>query len=194
MNSCLFNGERIHTGRFVYEPPVWEGIFIPGSAMSNAAGSGPSWAQFRDDGAVSFGVFAWLFAPGSRERLTFSVQVPHAYDEQTTVSPIAHWSPTTANAGDVLWSFEVTIATPGAAFPVTSSGTGLDAASGIYVHEMAEMSNLNMAGNLIMTVLHFQLFRNGPSAADTYPDDAALHGFQLNFIKDAPGSRTELAK
>lgn len=193
--SCFLNGIKYIVGWFLYSPPYWDDLRIPATATTVGAANPPTLKKFRDNGAASRGVYAWHFAPTIMEDLMFAAQVPHKQKQETDLYPHFHWSPTTANAGNVIWGIEYTISTINGSFPLTQLDSVTDAADGLaYKHQLAGLSTISMAGNGLSTMILGRLYRDGGNTSDTYPDDAVLHEFDFHIQIDSPGSRWEFVK
>ena len=139
---------------------------------------------------------------GSEKEIFFSVQMPHDWKEQSTISPHVHWTNrTTGTAGQVIrWGLEYTVATIGGTFGATTTIYGTTVVGGADItvaneHFITELDDITMTGNLISTILVCRLFRNSSNAADTYTGTAGLLYVDFHYeIDTIGGSKDEFTK
>ncbi|MFA5037701.1 MAG: hypothetical protein WC479_11060 [Candidatus Izemoplasmatales bacterium] len=129
------------------------------------------------------------------EQVFFAIQLPHSYKEGTNITPHIHWSPTTADAGNVKWFLEYTWANNGVAFAAPTTITVTGAAGGTaWMHNKHYFSDIVGTGKTISSMLICRLYRNPADAADTYEHDAALLEFDFHYEMDSVGSQTASSK
>ena len=124
-----FNGVPEYVGQARWQPTYYEDLRTPATALQGQGANDPVFAFFQNDGAGSGGVYAFQFSPTIGQDLFFWLQLPHAWKEGSTLYPHIHWGPMTAQAGNVRWALEYTIAKPGDPFPLTVVD-GFEAAAG----------------------------------------------------------------
>jgi hypothetical protein len=129
------------------------------------------------------------------EQVYFAIQLPHSYKEGTDITPHVHWTPTTADAGNVKWFLEYSWANTSVAFAAPTTITVTQAAGGTaWVQNKAFFSSISGAGKTISSMLICRLYRNPADAADTYEHDATLLEFDFHFEQDTLGSQTASSK
>jgi len=126
------------------------------------------------------GLVGWEFPPSEMREAYSNFHMPHTWMPGTMIYPHIHFSVQTNNSGVVRWGFEYTWArrhdsTGQIVFP-TSTVTYLDftvPANSAYTHFVAEVpqgqgidgTNLEVDALILM-----RIFRDGGTAADTFPD------------------------
>lgn len=195
MGACYINGLPEYVGQFRYEPPYFEDLRTPATALQGQGANDPIFALFRDNGAGSNGVFAYQFSPTIGQDLFFWLQLPHAWEEGSTLYPHIHWAPMDAQAGNVRWALEYTIAKIGDAFPLTIGDAFEDPAGGVaFVHKVASFSPFTPTGDRISTMIGCRIVRGATNPLDTYPGLAALLEIDFHYRLNTPGSRQQTLK
>lgn len=179
------------TLEFNGDATVWDDLRIPGLSVKLGA-SAPDLVAFLGAGNLK----AYAFDGGATsEEVHFTIQLPHSYKEGTDITPHVHWSPTTANAGNVQWFLEYSWANIDATFPAVTTINVIDAASGTaWDHQMGVMSAITGTSKTISSMLVCRLYRDPTGGSDTYGDDASLLEIDFHFEMDTVGSRTVSAK
>ncbi len=136
-----------------------------------------------------------LFDPLAIEVIAGLAQMPHTWIEGSPIYPHVHWTKTSANAGEVVWSFRYRWANFGAVFTPWSS---VLASTGVIPHGDTDWQHaLNVFAPVPLpsgTVSCCILFQLGRIAPDAYADDARLIEFDLHYQKNALGSELEYLK
>ena len=102
------------------EATVWDDMRSP-AASAGPGATNPTFTKFIDNGSGSVGVYAQRFDdPGAENDLMFDIQWSHKIAIGEDVHPHIHWSPNTADAGNVGWGIEYTEANIDEAFPQTT--------------------------------------------------------------------------
>ena len=194
-NCCISDGVPVYSGRFRYTPNVYDDLRTPSTATNAGGANDPTFAQLLNNGSGSTGIFAWLFPQNLERELFFWAQVPHTWTEGSIIKPHIHWAPTDATAGDVVWGLEYTKATPLSVLPNSTITTVTDSTDTTSLkHQIATFPDIVATGDKISTMIGCRLFRDGPNAADTYANDAALLEIDFHFQLNTPGSRQEFIK
>lgn len=188
-------GGRMLAGNFG-SYSVWDDLRMPATALKTGQINDPDFAQVRDNGSGSTGVFAWRFDDSQEEELFFAVQLPHKYKLGSNLKPHIHWMPLSTDTGDVVWGIEYTLAEYGSAFGVTSLVTVTDAGDGTaYKHQIASLADIDGSDiDVMSTMLLCRIYRDADNAADTYSGDAALLEFDIHYEIDQAGSSQEFVK
>jgi hypothetical protein len=172
----------------------WDDVRVPGTQIHQSGIRSPVWKKFMDDGAGSYGVYAWHFENDQRDDLMFSVQLPHTYREGTDIYPHVHWATVSGNPGlpdkDVHWGLEYVWGNVNEAFPSTTSVIDVfdEASVTPYVQQIASFGALTGTDMRISSMLMCRIIRNGNLGEDTYDDDAAFLEVDFHFEVDSPGS------
>jgi len=176
---------------------VWNEVCLPGLTGKPASVS-PSLLKFRDDGSGSTGVWLYQYqhSPGTEESLFFTFEMPHDYNEGSSIDPHVHWAPMTSDNGSVCWSMEYTWIDNNGTFSTTSTQTATGVANGQFKSTMTSLGTILPAGNQkhIYSTLVVRLYRNLPAGTDTFPAKAALISFDIAYEANTVGSRTETSK
>lgn len=164
----------------------WEDLIAPIATGRVAGANVPTWAQYRDDGAGSNGIYAYRFSATALNEVWLTLHVLHDYAPRTVMYPHIHWSPNTTSTGVVRWGIEYTIQKghQQGAFPTTSVLYLEDTVSSDaqYMHRIVESEDDNVipATNLETDALILmRMFRDGAHSNDTFPD--AVFAFQLDI-------------
>lgn len=148
-------------------------------------------------------VRAYAFDPGTAEQVLLHIQAPHDYVEGTDLLPHVHWTPKTTGTGVVGWGFEYTYASRGSSFPAVGTiytNTPSPAAVGGTItaakHYISSFASLPGSALTVSWMLLGRLFRDAPGTgtADTYTADAYGLAFDIHYLSDGRGSRTETTK
>lgn len=191
-----------HGVRLVGDATAWDDLMIPGQSVKVTGASPPDFAAgFAGDATLE----AYFFDGGNTmEQIFFSVQMPHAWKQGSTIYPHVHFAPASTNAGDtagrvVRFILEYTWANIGETFGA-SSVLNLDSASFVpntsqWKHLLAvAASGIDAAGKTLSSMLMCRLYRDPADSADTYPQDVAFLQFDVHYEIDALGSEQEYAK
>jgi hypothetical protein len=179
-----------------YVRSYWEDLRVAAAATKiNPLTSKPDFASWID------GLLAFLFDPDDVESVHFAVQIPHSYKLGTDLKPHIHWSPTTANTGNVVWGLECTLANFGDVFPSTSKIYVADPGDGVAnKHQIAVLPTIDGSGiDSTSSMLACRIFRDadgseGSGLTDSYTADAVFHEFDFHVQLDSPGSIGEFLK
>ena len=165
------------------EATVWEDLRVPVTATNVGPVRAPGFAQFRDDGAASTGVFAYFFSNLIEEELHFSVQMPHSWLEGSDIYPHVHWSPgPITDGGDVVWGLEYTWASIDAVFGETTLITQVAAAGVVaYKHLRPSFSAIDGTGETHSSMLICRVYRDVGDGNDTFADDAVLLEIDFHY-------------
>lgn len=177
----------------------WNDHMIPLLGAKLGGVQDPSLTKFRDDGAGSTGVFAYAFSKSAVNSVFVSGQIPHDWEEGSTVRPHVHWLPNgTANTGAVVWGLEfVRFGGQGGAVPaVTSllSATHTFSEDQTGEQVITPFGSVDMSGLPISSVFVARLFRAGNDAADTFDDVVFGLSFDIHYQVDGTGSNAEFVK
>ncbi len=175
---------------------AWDDIRVPVNATRRGGSKDPGFAQFKDNGSGSQGVFSYLFDAGNEEELYFSIQVPHNWRYGTDLRGHVHWCPINTDAGNVVWGLEYSMAKIGSVFPNTTLTTGTGAAATTaYEHTLTEVGDIDMSAvDNVSSMVLCRVYRDAANAADTYASDAALLEIDFHYQIDSLGSRDEYLK
>jgi len=174
--------------------PLYEDLRCP---LANVPGGGtaPTWGKFRDNGAGSTGVYAWLFGNVGTPDLAFALQMPHGYKLGTDVHAHLHASPMDANAGKIKFGLEYTWAEQDGNFPTTEFiYVTVDAAGVAYRSQYLDFGDLVGTNFSTLSGMFLgRLFRDN-TVGGNYASQVAGHEFDLHFELDTIGSLEELVK
>ena len=183
----LFDGARL-------TDTSWDDLRFP------AQGINPPGLVSDPDVETSTGLL--LFDAASTEMIAGVAQLPHTWNEASTIRPHVHWQKTTSAAGDVLWQIDYEVVNNGDVAPM-AYGEQLQAASvasGTPDNDTANELLITPLGDVAMTsktlscIVFWKLSRIGGDAADTYGADARLLEFDIHYEIDSFGSDDEFTK
>jgi hypothetical protein len=194
------NGIKINVGgeiTFIGSATRWDDLRIEPNARTTGA-KAPTFATYKTT------LYLYDFdnaAAGSEKEIFFTVQLPHAWKEGSTIYPHVHWVNRTAGtAGHVVrWGLEWTKAKIATVFGATTTqyGTTIVASGDITVadsHLITSLGSITMTGDTVSTVLICRLFRNSSDSADTYTGTAGLLYIDFHIELDSFGSAQEYIK
>lgn len=170
----------------------WDDLRFPATAINP-----PGLAADPDFDTTNGG---WLFAAGSTETLFMIAQLPHAWNEGSTLKPHVHWMKTTSASGNVLWRMTYRWSPTG---EVWGSTTDLDVTTTVAGTPDTDTANLSLISSFgeidasdkqISDMLVIQLSRIGGDASDTYGADARMLEFDIHYQLDSFGSNQEFTK
>lgn len=183
---------------------VWNDLMVFPDATTKGGSNPPEWGTpfMKNAGGTSQGVYLWMFAPNQEEELYFTVQIPHDYKLGTDLFPHVHWTTATGtpSGSNVVWGLEYTLISVGGAFPNTviirtsTVITECNPPSGTRQHLISEFNAVSGTGLGISSILVCRLFRAAGDAADTFPNDVGLLGFDVHYEQDTQGSRERWTK
>jgi hypothetical protein len=180
---------------------AWDDLMIPGQSV-RVGGTAPDFASgFVGDSTM----WSYLFdGTGTVEEVHFSVQLPHAWKQGSTIYPHVHFAPTSTNSGDtasrvVRFTLEYTWANIYGTFGSTSTinldSDGFVPNTSQWKHLLCKnATGISGSGKTLSSMLMCRLFRDGGDAADTYPQDVAFLQFDIHYEIDAFGSSQEYVK
>jgi len=142
------------------------------------------------------------FAVG--DELMFTIQIPHAYVEGTTIYPHVHWTPHTRgneeNGNTVNWAIEYTIASILTVFPgeVIESLQGICSGTDHY-HEIGDNSGaaeIDGTGIGISAIISGRIYRAAGDSwvTNTLGNRPALLHLDFHMLMDTIGSQSLYSK
>jgi len=192
------------------ELTVFDDLRVPASSGQKGLTNPPGFSLFLDDGGLpSTGVFVDWFDDTAEEEMFFSVQLPHAWSEGTTICPHIHWTPhplSTPALGEVVaWGLEYTWANIGTTFPATTligGNTHFPADDPLVVsrHYYTDLGDITAVGKTVSSMLICRVFRDATSSLnpDTFTGpgnhDAGLLEIDFHYEIDSLGSVAETDK
>lgn len=167
----------------------WNDIIIPGGSLG-AGSSAPDPISLPGN----TNVIIYGFDGGSTtEQLYAQFEIPHDYQELQTIYPHVHWCPTTAGTGNVAWYMDYSYANAGDAMVSGATISGLFAASGLGVHQIAALPEIGDSTLRIGALVCIRLYRV-PTGVDTYAGDAGLLSVGVHYKSDTLGSSKVFTK
>lgn len=166
--------------------PVYSDLIIS-AANLRVGNSPPSFVAFQDS------IYATSFINGNTDIVYGSFEIQHDYKEGTALEVHLHWSPSSTNTGNCVWSMKYSKAGMAGTFGAEESLTFTQAGSGTVNKHQYVSGNVLISGTglTIGTVILFALSR--PSG-DAFTGDAFLHSVGVHYQIDTMGSRTISAK
>ena len=168
---------------------TWDDLCFPATAI-NPAGS-PTPMTFDQDN------LGFLATDSGTQNIAIIAQMPHSWKEGSDIYPHLHWSPTTTDTGDVVFSLSykwqnIEEADPGSWTTMTSLVAPADGAA--YKHQMDSFGAITGTGKTISSILKIKISRLGGDAADTYGAISLLSQFDIHYQMDSTGSRSQGTK
>jgi hypothetical protein len=175
-----------------YKDTFWDDIRVPLTTGAKGGVKDPGYAVF--GGTVCY---AYHFDDSAEEELIFTMQIPHDYKLSTTMDIHIHYSPDTANTGNVVFGVDYIISTINGTFPasatvVTQSFTVSSASQ--YKHLFAAFTSAIPAQANLSSILQGRVYRAANLSGDTLVGDVSIHEIDFHYEVDSPGSRTKTNK
>jgi hypothetical protein len=167
---------------------VWDDIIILPNNMRGGT-TPPSWATVFKDG-----VYQMCFVNGQSDEVYGSFELPHDYKEGTALYPHLHWSPSSTDTGNCVFTVVYSIAIVNGVFGTTSTALSFtQAGAGVALTNQLIDSSAVIAGTgrKIGDIIVFRLAR---PTGDAFTGDAFLHSFGVHYEIDTMGSRQRLVK
>lgn len=179
----------------------WDDLRVEPTARSTGVNVPTFGRAVRDAGGTSNGVYTYQFdnaVGGSEKELYFSAQMPHGKLLNSQIDMHVHWIPiTAASAGHkVRWGLEYSWASPGDAFPTTTTvyadTTVVGDITVALSHCITPFPLLTPpAPEGLSSMLQCRVFRNSSDAADTATITAGLLFVDAHLEMAQLGSREE---
>lgn len=183
---------EVEAKNLILKDTVWDDLTFGISAVKVGGVNDPTFELFKNNGAGSTGVYCYHFSPTLRQEVFFSVQLPHAFKENSDVSPHVHWSPLTTETGKVVWGLEYTIANIGSVYGNSVVDTVVTTANTTaFAHQLAEFADVSSTNRTFSAVYMCRVYRDATSTDDTYPSKAALLAIDFHVQKNKLGTEDE---
>lgn len=184
------------------EATVWDDYMIPGTAVKTTGNSPPGLlGGFAGNAALDLYAFDGV---NTLEQVFFTVQMPHAWKQGSTIKPHVHFSPTHTNGADtnervVRFSLEYTWTningTFGASATLQLDSDPFAPNTSQWQHLLCKnATGIDGTGKTLSSMLVCRLYRDPADAADTYPQDVAFLQFDIHYEIDSLGSEQEYLK
>ena len=142
----------------------------------------------------------WAFdGQNTAETLETQFEIMHDYKLGSLVYPHVHWSPSTADAGNVKWFIYYSIADAMGEFSAETVSSVVQAAGGLgangrVIHQIVEFPALDLSNYDIGAQIRLAIRRVPGDAQDTYGADAFMHAVGIHYQSDTRGSRQRFTK
>ena len=143
----------------------------------------------------------YLFNPTGTEVLFIAAQLPHAWMEQSSITPHVHWQKSTSASGDVMWRWDLKWApingVMDAAWTTQTTATVLASTPDTDTadkHLITAFTDVDCSGREVSDMMVMRISRLGDDVADTYGDQARLLEFDIHYIVDGLGSEVPFDK
>jgi hypothetical protein len=141
------------------------------------------------------------FSASAVNIVAVEVQLPHTWDEGTSIRPHIHWRKKTGSAGEVVWRLtsefvnagEVYTDTPVTVETTSTSPYGANSDTALR-HLITPFGDVGMTGKRVSCVGLLTIARVGNDDADTYAGVAQLLSVDIHYRSDAMGSVGEFVK
>lgn len=179
---------------------AWDDLRVPTTSARDAGVRPPNFAQFRDDGSGSNGVYGSEFIDGAERELFFEAQTPHARKTGTDLDLHAHFSTkdTVVDGQTVQFFAEYTAAALFDVFPTTTIATSdftwdtANPAHVPYAHLLHDIADIDGSGLGISSMILVRAGRDGSS--DTFGGHVFIFEWDFHIQIDSFGSEAEYAK
>lgn len=174
--------------QIIFDRNFWDDLRFPAQGI-NPPGAASDPTVDTTDGCL-------VFSASAENIIGVVVQMPHDWKAGSSISPHIHWSPSNTDNKNCRWKISYQIAQINGAFPGTwTEETITQAAAGVAdTHQLAEFTDISMAGYTLSCILKILITRLGNDGADTFTGTAKLLEFDLHYQRDGFGSAQEYAK
>lgn len=170
---------------------VFKDISLSGLMFAPGGSAAPSLISFVNANCLTYG----FNGSNTTERLYITTEMNHDYKEGSELELHVHWTPTTANTGNVKWQLYYTWQSKDGTFGTPQLLTAISSARGTAWQNTYEtFGTISGVGKTINSQLVLQIFRVPTDGDDTYPDNAALVALGIHYECDTVGSRQRLSK
>jgi hypothetical protein len=170
----------------------YDDLNFPALSLTKSASLTPNLGAILGSG----GIQGYLFNGAGQTNEVFGAgEILHSYEQGTNLYPHIHWMASTANAGNVTWFLEYSIAnTLGTYTSTTTINVTTATTNAAWVHIFSSLPTINGAGLNIGSQIVFRLYRNSSATTDTYGYDASLISFGIHYKTNSFGSSGEFSK
>jgi hypothetical protein len=167
----------------VLTTPVYDDIVIQAYNLRGGA-SPPTYSAFTTN------IYGSRFINANTDIVYGSFELPHSYKEGTDLEIHLHWSPSTTDTGDCVWSYVYSLANMNETFSAEATITMTQAGSGIVNRHQYVSGSTTISGSTlhIGAIVVFALSR---PTGDGFTGDAFLHSVGCHYQIDTLGSRQE---
>lgn len=181
----------------------YDDLRVPLTSVKIPTENAPGFSQVKSNGAGSTGVFAYAFDNATEESVYFAVQMPHAWDEGTTIYPHVHWSPAVnGTAGQkVAWGLEYSFGAVSGAMgtttliygdtPIGYTAGGIPTAGTHYKTNIGsgiDMSSITTVSAMLLCRLFRDAGATGAGMTDDLAQDAHCFEFDFHYLRRDNGS------
>lgn len=173
-------------------PNVYDDL-LPNAVTVGGGASAPSFTTYNGN----LRAYEFLGTGVTTKDLQIQWQLPHAWNEGSTVSPHIHlYVPNDASGGVIKFYFEYswTNVNDVEAAASTISGTYTVTAAAGNRHRILEIATIAGTGKTLSSIISARLYRNPADAADTFAASVWLKAADIHYLKDSHGSRQEYIK
>jgi len=178
---------------------VWDDLRVP-LAEPSTGEIKPSWAKFPYGNTGTGAYINWFKASGVDE-MYFVVQLPHDWNEGTSIKAHIHWVPSQDGASGPTvprWGLQYTWTNIGETFPAYTTVYGTTTVpSETLVKDrqyLTPLGTLDATGKTLSSMLVCRIFRDGDNGADTFAGLAGALEVDFHYQKNTVGSRDEYTK
>ena len=183
--------DTLRTSQGSWNNPKWDDEKFPSVQLQNKKNTTSPSITY----ALNTQTYVFDDTYSSTDSLLFIEQLPHAWDEETTLGPHLHTININAIAGDVRWAltyrkinnFQVAVTSTTVYATQTLSGTANKS-------EIIGFPALETVGLRISDFIVGEVWRNSGDAADTATGGICLLEFDIHVKKNTDGSREPYTK
>lgn len=174
-------------GKIGSTPIVYNDIIIQTSNLRPGS-TPPAFTAFKDS------IFGFSFINAQSDEMHGGFEIPHDYKEGTELEVHVHWSPSSTDTGNCVWTFSYSKLTAGSGAP---SETVLTASTGIAGGGVALAPQYTTIGTIAGTAYkigEIVTFRIARPSGDSFTGDAFLHSVGVHYMSDTTGSLSRSTK
>lgn len=178
---------------------VWDDLRVPLSEPSTGTIK-PDWAAF-PYGASGSNPFLNWFKPTGIDEMYFVVQLPHDWDEGTTIKAHIHWVPSENGASGPTvprWGLQYSWINHGethssytTVYGTTTVNSEVLVKDRMYITPLGTIAG---TGRKISSMLICRIFRDGNDSSDNFAGKAGALEVDFHYQKNTVGSRQEYLK
>jgi hypothetical protein len=185
--------DTLHVNEITYDE-YWDDCRTPVTAVKLSGTKPPSWINYSAGQVLSFSDQANI---ANEESVSFIIQLPHSYKEESGVELHVHYVlPVAAGGNNVRWQVDYAWADIGEAIAASPTLYCLTNGAALAdTHYRASFGFISdPTGKKISSMIIGTLQRNSSNALDNYAGPVYLLEIDAHFQQDSPGSLTEDSK
>lgn len=155
-------------------------IITPRSATGNTAASLVN--------INSTSIYGYEFVSNGTREISFCCQLPHTWEEGSSVEPHIHWVPSNSNTGTAVFDMDYWVTNIGEAMPQSQHVSVTVAGRGVaYCHQLTSYGSISMTGKTASCIFGARMYRVGGASNDTFTGSCFVLSVDLHIYNSRTG-------